>query len=255
MSYFLVKYTRLTDIGLLRNRILCITSKYVINLKRDRDRLDEDGMPDLTGLSMKRIIEVANLKGVTKSIHNKSFELVIHVPSEYDYRYSTKNERTRDEIIKSLKLAYLTEMKDDLLIYGVPDRYLGKYTKTSREKQKITKIPDDSFILQEECLQLNNSKSLIQSSTLQKQLSMGSEDFDIIPYEEKSKTKKNSQYKKSHSAVCSDETNEESDEKGNKKRFDNIEYSSDEEQKILDEISDNENDISFNLDDEDFDIF
>jgi len=62
---------------------------------------------------------------------------------------------------------------------------------------------------------------------------------------------------KVHSAVCSDETNEESEAKDqdNFKYLPHNDYSSDEEQKILDEISDNENDISFNLDDEDFDIF
>mmetsp|Transcript_10420 Transcript_10420/g.9202 ORF Transcript_10420/g.9202 Transcript_10420/m.9202 type:complete len:89 (-) Transcript_10420:128-394(-) len=88
-------------------------------------------------------------------------------------------------------------MKDDLPIYGVPERYLGKYTKTSREKPKITKIPDDCFIIQEECLQLSNSKSFVPQSSLQKQLSMGSEDFEVIPYEEKAekKSRKSSQYK------------------------------------------------------------
>ena len=57
---------------------------------------------------------------------------------------------------------------------------------------------------------------------------------------------------KSHSAVCSDE---ETKEKLLEISCDKDDYSScDEEQKILDEISDDENDISFNLD-EDFDIF
>ena len=166
------------------------------------------------------------------------------------------NERILDEIMTSLKLAYLTEKKDDLCIYGVPERYLGKYTKTSRGNQKGNKIPHHSFLLQEECLGMINSRSVNQSSTLTKQLSMGSDEFEMLTYEPKSnqnKSKKNSQYKKSHSAVCSDE---ETKEKLLEISCDKDDYSScDEEQKILDEISDDENDISFNLDDEDFDIF
>ena len=59
-------------------------------MKRDKDRLDDKGMPDLTGLSMKRIINVSSLGAVTKSMHDKSVEFVIHIPTEYDYRYSAK---------------------------------------------------------------------------------------------------------------------------------------------------------------------
>lgn len=235
-----------------QKRILWITSKYVLNLKRDKDRLDDKGNPDLSGLSMKRIINVSSLRGVTKSLHHKSFEFVIHVPTEYDYRYQTKNERLRDEIIKSLKLAYLTEWREDLLIYGVPERYLGKYTKTN-SNGKTNKIPHSKFVIPGECLNFINSvhSDKTASIVLEKKLTLEDEFFEIIPYEERkrqgSKIKKSKSEDISRSASIDDRKNFDLKE-------DDI-SSNDEEQKFMNELSDDENDILFDLEDEDIDIF
>ncbi|CAI2362350.1 unnamed protein product [Moneuplotes crassus] len=225
-----------------------------MNLKRDRSGMDEHNKPDLTGLSVKRIIDVGSLRAVTKSLNPRSIEFIIHVPSEYDYRYSAKNDTIRDEIINALKLAFLTEKKDDLVIYGVPDRYLGKYTKTSKGFRKNNKIPEDNFLLQEEKLALGFERTnSANASPLKPRLSLDSDELEIIPYEEKED--KNSLYKKAHSDGGNVDTDEETNLKNITKDHDSDQSCGDEEQKILDEISDDENEISFNLDDEDFDIF
>lgn len=205
---------------------------------------------------MKRIINVNSIRAVTKSIHPRSTEFTIHVPSEYDYRYSAANETNRDEIIKSLKLAYLTERKDDLMIYGVPDRYLGKYTKTSGGFRKNNKIPDDSFLLNEERLAMTRNNSVNQAP-LKSDLSLDSDELEVIPFEEKDEAKlnKGSLYKKSHSFVGNHEMGNFAHLKEIANDATSSQSGEDEEQKILEEISDDENEISFNLDDEDFDFF
>ena len=129
-----------------QKRILCVTSKYILNLKRDKYKLDKNNKPDLTGLWCKRIIDIKDLGGVTTSLHRKSFEFVIHVPKEYDYRYDTQNQKIRKEIIDAIKLAYLSTCKDSLKIYGVPNKYLGQYTKNSNSRSKVLKIPDSKYI-------------------------------------------------------------------------------------------------------------
>lgn len=240
-----------------QKRILAITSKYVLNLKRNRNKLDSKGYPDLTGLSMKRIISVSNLKGVTKSLHESSFEFVIHVPSEYDYRYQTSNARTRDEIIKALKLAYLSDCKDDLPIYGVPEKYLGNYTQTSKGEIANSKIPDASFLLSDESININWSQSVGHSFSHTKQLSVTSdEDYEVVNPTYQEKQKRNSKMKKSKSAEPNMLNDESTYQLAHQDTafFDEEEFS-DEEQKLKEEISDDELDLSFNLVDEDIDIF
>jgi len=203
------------------------------------------------------MVNQISLRAVTKSLNPRSAEFIIHVPSEYDYRYSAKNDTIRDEIIKALKLAYLTETKSDLVIYGVPDRSLGKYTKTSKGFRSNNKIPDDSFLLQEERLAMafERNNSVIPTS-VKTRLSIDSDELEMLPYEEKEDSKKkNSVYKKSNSDMGNIDTDEETHIKHFKRDDDSDDSQDDEEQKILDEISDEENDISFNLDDEDFDFF
>ena len=164
-----------------QRRILCITSKYVLSLKRDRDRLDNKGNPDLTGLWLKRIIKVSNLGGVTKSLHEKSFEFIIHVPNEYDYRYSAMTERNREEIISALKLAVLSTCKKDLIVYGVPNKFLGKYTKTSSGVNRYSKLPDDKYILQGELINIDNFKSSIgPNSTPDRETGIIDDEFELI---------------------------------------------------------------------------
>lgn len=205
----------------------------MLNLKRDRDRLDCKGNPDLTGLCMKRIISVTNLGGITKSLHDKSFEFVIHVPSEYDYRYAALDSQNLDEIVQALKLAYLSTCKMSLVVYGVPNRYLGKYTKTSRSSNRNLKVPDAKYILIDELTELKRmQESLGPISNPDKELNfLESEDFKIIEdYAEKVQKKS---IKKSKSAGVSNMSSENyTADLVNDQKYNEPDSSTDEERKI-----------------------
>ena len=45
----------------------------------------------LTLSELRRTIVIKQLAGVTKALHEKSYEFVIHVKSDYDYRMETQS--------------------------------------------------------------------------------------------------------------------------------------------------------------------
>lgn len=97
---------------------------------------------------LKRAIPIAAIGGVTKSLNKKCNELVIHVPEQYDYRYQTDK---RDEIIQSLKMAYISMMKENLPIYGIDAKDLKHYTTTEKDKYKgKSRIPGKEYLLKQE---------------------------------------------------------------------------------------------------------
>lgn len=241
-----------------QKRILWITSKYILNLKRDRDRVDAKGNPDLTGLTMKRIISITNLRAVTKSVNDKSFEFVIHVPTEYDYRYAAKSDRNRDEIIQAIKLAFLSTCKSDLEIYGVSHRFLGRYTRTSKGTGRSTKIPDRKYLLLDEWINLNDyKKSVGVNSDPDKEIWwIDNEDFELIEDYADMNRKHVVNLKKSKSACLesfgdTDYINNLAKDAEVNDRINDPKY---EEQKMCEEISDDELDINFDLNEEDFDF-
>lgn len=44
----------------------------------------------LSDLEVRRVIPIAELAGLTKALHEKSWEFVIHVRNDYDYRMESK---------------------------------------------------------------------------------------------------------------------------------------------------------------------
>lgn len=91
---------------------------------------------------LKRAIPIAAIGGISKALAKKSTEFVIHVPEQYDYRYQSDK---RDEIIQSIKMAYISLMKTDLPIYGLDVKDLKSYTTTERDKIKNkSRIPGTS---------------------------------------------------------------------------------------------------------------
>jgi len=42
-------------------------------------------------LELKRVIDIRSLSGITKSLNEKSYEFVIHVKEQHDYRLKSEN--------------------------------------------------------------------------------------------------------------------------------------------------------------------
>lgn len=69
-----------------QSRILCLTNKNIINL------IPENFAQKLFSLSrIKRKIPYSKVGAVTVSRHSKEF--VLHIPSEYDYRFNSEDFR------------------------------------------------------------------------------------------------------------------------------------------------------------------
>lgn len=97
---------------------------------------------------LKRAIPVSSIGGLSKSLSKKSQEFVIHVPEQYDYRYQSEK---REEIIQSLKMAYISLMKTNLPIYGIDSKDLKSITTTEKDKIKgKSRIPDKKYQIEAE---------------------------------------------------------------------------------------------------------
>ena len=74
---------------------------------------------------LRRVIDIANLKGISKSTLLGSKEFVVHVDGSYDYRYTSGR---REEIIQALQAAFLSTTKKPLPRFGIKAKDLREFT-------------------------------------------------------------------------------------------------------------------------------
>ena len=67
----------------------------------------------LAYIAIKRRIPISRIVGIT--ISKTSYEFVVHIPEEYDYRYSSLDKR--DKILESIASGYVQLNKDKLLAF------------------------------------------------------------------------------------------------------------------------------------------
>jgi hypothetical protein len=96
-------------------------------------------------LDLKRRINLLNIAATTTSLDKSSHEFVIHVPTEYDYRYTSPK---REEILEILRGFYLKQHEAPMPRYGVPPAALKAYATTEKQaKKNIYLLPDEAFRL------------------------------------------------------------------------------------------------------------
>jgi len=66
--------------------------------------------------SLRRVIDVKMIAGLTKSLYKTSKEFVIHVQNDSDVRYSSEY---REAIFNTIKVAYLSICKRNLPVFGL----------------------------------------------------------------------------------------------------------------------------------------
>ncbi len=99
-------------------------------------------------IALKRKIKITAVEAITKSKSTESAEFVLHVPSEYDYRYTAEH---REEIIQKIKEAYKQACGKSMPIYGVPHHYLKDFVTTKSDRKKnLFKVPEELFRMKEE---------------------------------------------------------------------------------------------------------
>ena len=143
------RVSKINQYSFSQKRILIITTLKLYNFR------ERGGKKQL-----KRVIPIGAIGGISKSLAKKSKEFVIHVPEQYDYRYQTER---REDIIQSLKTAYVSLMKENLPIYGIDAKDLKSYTTTERDRIKNkSRIPGKEFLIPEENVYDKDNASLNQ---------------------------------------------------------------------------------------------
>lgn len=113
-----------------QTRVLVITNKAVYNLLRG-------------SYTCKRRIPIQALGLVTDS--SSSDEFVLHVPSEYDYRYKSDKKKTIITLLTKLFKQYTSQhdvQRKRLITIKKPEKQLGIYaiTKQTRDREQILKM-------------------------------------------------------------------------------------------------------------------
>ena len=135
--FFSEKINKINQYSFSQKRVIVITSAKLYNFREKNGKY-----------YLKRVIPIPSVGGVTKSLSKKCSEFVIHVPEQYDYRYQSEK---RDVIIQSLKMAYISLMKENLPIYGIDAKDLKHYTTTEKDRYKgKSRIPGKEHQLKEE---------------------------------------------------------------------------------------------------------
>lgn len=105
---------------------------------------------------VKRCILIRDIGGISKTVPpSKAIEFTIHVPTTYDYRFSSPH---RDAIIDLLKRLVLIESRKNCPIYHITFKDLKDFTTTEDDmKKKISKHPTENYrALSEDILKLES---------------------------------------------------------------------------------------------------
>ena len=96
------------------------------------------------GKKAQRKIPITLMTAISKCLESMNrTEFVIHVRSEYDYRFKSIR---RKEIIDLLKWLYLNRMNKNLPIFDLPHKNLESVTTTEKDKKRrIDRYPVDEY--------------------------------------------------------------------------------------------------------------
>jgi len=82
--------------------------------------ITSQGVYNVDGTKIKRRLDLKEIGGISKTIQASNLnEFVIHVPSEYDYRYQAESPMRREEVIGVLKKQFVAQFSKNLPIYGI----------------------------------------------------------------------------------------------------------------------------------------
>jgi len=167
-----------------QERFILVTSKAIYNISSFRALFK-------LKYRVKRRIDLKKVSAI--SVSNISSEFVIHVPSEYDYRYASPNKR--DKILLAICRAYYTHINEpSLSFFFILEIDLIKYTTTEDDKENyISRIPFqnpqalDENSLRDVLQEMDEANERLRSKTVTTfkssihTLSVSLNDFDFLP--------------------------------------------------------------------------
>ena len=136
---------KINRFGMKQERTLLLTNMNLYNIKKE---------------SVQRRIGVDSIKSVTKSTKGNSTEFVVHVKSEYDYRFESEY---RNDISEAIKYVCWKHNKVNLPVYAVPDKLKDFHT-SKRDISEGNEIdPDEKFRVKSEDVYPEDPSAAMQS--------------------------------------------------------------------------------------------
>jgi len=139
------KVVKWNKYGIKQDRSLVITNLNVYNFKKK---------------SLRRVVPIEQLAGLTKLLKADSKEFVIHVKKDYDYRLQSDHFQT---IFEVLKVSYITNCKDNLPIFGIAKaKQLNDFATTEKDLARgISRMPLALARIYEEDIKFDTEKKRV----------------------------------------------------------------------------------------------
>lgn len=149
---------KINSVGLKQERYLVLTNKHVYNLRKKKVR---------------RKIKIVDIAAVILSSKYET-EFVLHVPSEYDYRYQVD---TRKQFVDILQLRFANlDSENTLKIYSVADN-LKMYTTTLKDKKYgLYKLPEESY--RQRDIEIAGSKQMEEDEETERKLEQAQKELE-----------------------------------------------------------------------------
>lgn len=106
---------------------------------------------------IKRVISIADIGGISKTVPPSrcTTEFTVHVPSTYDYRFSTEK---REEILDVLKRCFYVIKQKNVPIFYATSKDLRDFTTTEKDMKKgIGRFPTPNYRNYDEDLSVEGS--------------------------------------------------------------------------------------------------
>lgn len=128
--------------------------------------ITNNGLYNIHKKEIKRNILVKDIGGLTKTIPpSKAMEFTVHVPTAYDYRFSSPR---REEIMDLLKRIYIIHHGKDVPVFTVTNKDLEDFTTTEKDMNKsVSRFPPANY--------RNESEDLMKTTIKRTQSTVSSE--------------------------------------------------------------------------------
>merc|ERR1712060_848267 len=120
-----------------QERMIAITDKAIYNIHKKK---------------IKRVIQHSEIGGITKTVPSSRnvTEFTIHVPSSYDYRFSSEK---REEILRVVKTCFYLLKQKNVPFFYATSKDLRDFTTTEKDMKKGTvRFPTPNYRTNEEDL-------------------------------------------------------------------------------------------------------
>ena len=154
--------------SVIQKRSLLITNKYVYNIDF-KDKKAQLFSFLMSSSAIKRKIAIVNIEAITLSTYYLSDQFILHVPKEYDYRFSGVGKK-RESILKFICKEYQAATGKKMTFYLIENPDLKDFQTTEQDAAAGTsKMPkENAVLLSEEDFEKKGLTTIMKTKRLSK---------------------------------------------------------------------------------------